>query len=449
MQSLFLCPVQGGRQGGGVGERVGVGAIIGELFVIFAVAKLAGEVFQRLRQPPVIGELLAGVLIGPYALGWIGVPGPRLVALFDDPAAAQEALALVYHVLAELGAIFLLFFVGLETRLSDLLRVGVRAALVAVAGVVLPFLLGAGLMLRLGHPGLEAAFVGTALVATSVGITARVLGDLGYLSTLEARIILGAAVVDDILGMIVLAIVAGIGENGEVAPLPIVSTAALAIAFTGFTALVGTRVVQRFSVRLELLRIRNAPFAVAVVVCLGLAALADIIGLAAIIGAFLAGLAFAETREQYALEHQTLPVYELLVPMFFVITGASVDWRVFLDGPVVGLALVVTALAILGKVVGCGLGAWGLGPRGMAIVGVGMAPRGEVGLIVASVGQSLHAIPDAVFSVVVVMSVLTTLAVPPLLPLLFRGYAASAPSSPFATDDPALAAAQDGRLPEL
>ncbi|HZS02594.1 MAG TPA: cation:proton antiporter, partial [Chloroflexota bacterium] len=216
-----------------------------------------------------------------------------------------------------------------------------------------------------------------------------------------------------------------------------------------FTALVGTRVVQRFSVRLELLRIRNAPFAVAVVVCLGLAALADIIGLAAIIGAFLAGLAFAETREQYALEHQTLPVYELLVPMFFVITGASVDWRVFLDGPVVGLALVVTALAILGKVVGCGLGAWGLGPRGMAIVGVGMAPRGEVGLIVASVGQSLHAIPDAVFSVVVVMSVLTTLAVPPLLPLLFRGYAASAPSSPFATDDPALAAAQDGRLPEL
>jgi Kef-type K+ transport system membrane component KefB len=428
---------------------MGVGAIIAELFVIFAVAKLAGELFQRLRQPPVIGELLAGVLIGPYALGWIGVPGPSLLAQFHDPAAAQEALDLVYHVLAELGAIFLLFFVGLETRLVDLLRVGVRAGIVAVAGVVLPFALGAGLLLALRHPPLEAAFVGAALVATSVGITARVLGDLGYLASLEARIILGAAVVDDILGMIVLAIVAGVGETGAVDLLPIATTACLAIAFTGFVAVWGTRVVQRFSVRLELLRIRNAPFVVAVAVCLGLAALADVIGLAAIIGAFLAGLVFAETREQYELERQTLPVYELLVPMFFVITGASVDWRLLLDGSIAGLALAVTALAILGKVVGCGLGAWGLGARGMAIVGVGMAPRGEVGLIVASVGQGIHAIPDAVFSVVVVMTVLTTIVVPPLLPLLFHGHPESPPSSPFSTDDAALAAAQDGRLPDL
>ena len=425
---------------------MGVGEVIADLFIIFAVAKVAGEVFQRLRQPPVIGELLAGVLIGPYALGWIGLPGPALVDLFHDPATAREALALVYHVLAELGAIFLLFFVGLETRLSDLLRVGVRAGIVAVAGVVLPFVLGAGLMLALGHPGLEAAFVGTALVATSVGITARVLSDLGYLDSLEARIILGAAVVDDILGMIALAIVAGVGGGGRVEPVPIVTTAAMALAFTAFTAYGGTRVVRRFGWRLDALQIRDAPFVVAVAVCLGLAALADVIGLAAIIGAFLAGLVFAETREQYALEHQTLPVYELLVPMFFVITGASVDWRLFLDGSLVGLALVVTALAILGKVVGCGLGAWGLGPRAMAIVGVGMAPRGEVGLIVASIGQSLHAIPHEVFSVVVVMSVLTTVLVSPLLPLLFRGH--GQPPAP-APAEPVAAAVQDGRLPEL
>jgi len=135
---------------------VGVGEIIAQVFVVFAVAKLVGELFQRLRQPPVIGELLAGVLIGPYALGWIGVPGPSLLGAFHEPALAQEALMLVLHVLAELGAIFLLFFVGLETRLSDLLRVGARAAIVAVAGVVLPFLAGAGLMLALGHPSLDS-----------------------------------------------------------------------------------------------------------------------------------------------------------------------------------------------------------------------------------------------------------------------------------------------------
>ncbi len=424
---------------------MGVGEILGDLFIIFAVAKIAGEVAQRLRQPPVIGELLAGVLIGPYALGWIGTPGPGLTSLFHGETAAREGLALTYHVLAELGAIFLLFFVGLETRLADLLRVGARAGVVAVLGVVLPFALGAGLMLALDRPGLEAAFVGTALVATSVGITARVLGDLGYLRTREARIILGAAVIDDILGMIALAIVGGVGTEGAVAPLHIASIAVIAVAFTAFTALVGTRVARRFSVHLEWLQIRNAPFVVAVAVCLGLAALADVIGLAAIIGAFLAGMVFAETREQYALEEQALPIYELLVPMFFVITGSSVNWRLFLDGSLAGLALVVTALAIVGKVVGCGAGAWGLGPRGMAIVGVGMAPRGEVGLIVASIGQSMRAIPDEVFSVVVVMSVLTTLVVPPLLPLLFHGYGepAEAPAEPVA------AALQDGRLPEL
>ena len=203
--------------------------------------------------------------------------------------------------------------------------------------------------------------------------------------------------------------------------------------------------VRRYSVHLEWLRSRNAPFAVAgLVMPRAGRARRTSSGLAAIIGAFLAGMIFAETREQYALEHQTLPVYELLVPMFFVITGASVDWRVFLDGSLLGLALAVTALAIVTKLVGCGLGAAGLGPRAMAIVGVGMAPRGEVGLIVASIGQSLHALPEAVFSVVVVMSVLTTLVVPPLLPLLFRGH--PGPTTRPTDEDLAV---QDGRLPDL
>jgi Kef-type K+ transport system membrane component KefB len=176
---------------------------------------------------------------------------------------------------------------------------------------------------------------------------------------------------------------------------------------------------------------------------LGLAVVASRIGLAAIIGAFLAGMVMAELREQYELEKQTLPLYELLVPMFFVITGTHVDWRLFLDGSLLGLALGVTFLAIVGKLIGCGAGALGMGPRSIAIVGVGMAPRGEVGLIVANVGKSLDAVSDAMFSTVVVMSVLTTLIVPPILPLLFG--TRTTPRS----DEPIDYAVSDGRLPDL
>lgn len=398
-----------------------IAEILADLFIIFAAAKLAGELFDRLGQPAVIGELLAGALIGPHALGLIGQPSPELVALFHDQAAAGEALQVVYHVLSELGVVVLLFFVGLETRLADLARVGARATAVAVAGVGLPFALGFGLMALLGHPSVEALFVGAALVATSVGITARVLADLGRLGTQEARIILGAAVIDDVLGLLVLSVVAAVGREGQVNALSVGAIAIQALVFVVFVALVGTHAVRRFGWRVEMLRVRNAPFVVAMATCLGLAALAAQIGLAAIIGAFLAGMAFAETRDRYELEHRALPVYELLVPFFFVVTGSQVDWRLFLDGSLLGLAAAVTGLAVLSKLVGCGLAAAGLGRRAMAVVGVGMVPRGEVGLIVASVGASLRVIPPPVFSVVVMMSVITTLVVPPVLTLLYRG----------------------------
>jgi Kef-type K+ transport system membrane component KefB len=176
---------------------------------------------------------------------------------------------------------------------------------------------------------------------------------------------------------------------------------------------------------------------------LGLAVVAARIGLAAIIGAFLAGMVMAELREQYELEKQALPLYELLVPMFFVITGTRVDWRVFLDGSILGLALGVTALAIVAKLIGCGAGALGMSARSIAIIGVGMAPRGEVGLIVANVGKSLDAVSDALFSTVVVMSVLTTLIVPPILPLLFGS------RQSVRSEEPPDFAVSDGRLPDL
>jgi Kef-type K+ transport system membrane component KefB len=399
------------------------GILLG-LFVIFLAAKLAAELFERIHQPPVIGELLAGVLIGPHALGLIGTPDAGLVAAFHgDAAAAREAINLVYEVVAELGVIVLLFFVGLETRVADILRVGGRAGLVATLGVVVPFALGYGLMgPLLGRPQEEAIFLGAAMVATSVGITARVLRDLGVIASRESRIILGAAVLDDILGLVILAVVAGLTTTGSVSPTSVAIIAGQAFLFTAFLALVGTGTVRRYGLQLDRLRMTNAPFAVALLAMLGFAALSASIGLAAIIGAFLAGMVFAEAREHFALEQQALPIYQFLVPFFFVLMGSQVDWRLFLDGELTALTLAVTALAFLGKFVGCGLGVLSLGRRSAAIVGVGMAPRGEVGLIVASLGLSLGAISSRLFSVVVVMSVLTTLAVPPLLRTLYAGH---------------------------
>jgi Kef-type K+ transport system membrane component KefB len=401
---------------------VEVSSILLDLFIIFAAAKVAAEVFERLRQPPVIGELLVGILIGPYALGLIGTPGGMLVEVFHSEAVASLALETVYRVLAELGVVFLLFLIGLETRASDIFQVGGRAMTVAVLGVLIPFALGFVLILALGQGQVEAIFVGAAMVATSVGITARVLRDMDVMRSREARIILGAAVIDDILGILVLTMATGLGTGRGLSIWGLLLLTVQVAAFTLFLMFVGTHIVRRYSVHLESLRIQNAPFVVGVLVCLGLAALAGYIGLAAIIGAFMAGMVLAEAREQYRLEHHTLPVYEFLVPFFFVITGSMVDWRVFLDSSIMGLAAAVTGLAILGKLVGCGLGGWGMGTRSALIVGSGMVPRGEVGLIVASIGRSIGAIPEELFTVVIIMSVVTTLVIPPVLKVLYKGY---------------------------
>jgi Kef-type K+ transport system membrane component KefB len=294
----------------------------------------------------------------------------------------------------------------------------------------------------LSHPQVEAIFVGAALVATSVGITARVLRDLGVIASRESRIILGAAVIDDILGLVILAVVAGLATTGSVSPVSTAVIAGQALLFTAFVTLVGAGVIRRYGLGLNRLKMDNAPLAVGLLAMLGLATLSASIGLAAIIGAFLAGMVFAEARQHFALEHQALPIYQFLVPFFFVLTGSQVDWRLFLDGGIMGLALAVTALALIGKVIGCGLGVLGVGRRSMAIVGVGMAPRGEVGLIIANLGLSLGAIPAQIFSVVVIMSVLTTLAVPPVLRVLYAGH----PDTAVSREDEE---SQAGLLPDL
>lgn len=411
---------EGRRFDGGVPE---VAVILLHLFVIFAAAKVGGTLVSRFGQPAVIGELLAGVVIGPFALGLIGNPNEGLINLFHDEVAAREALDIVYEVIAELGVILLLFFVGLETPLRHIIAVGPRAGLVGILGVLAPLGLGYALMTILGWTGLVPLFVGVAIVATSVGITARVLRDLGVIGSLEARIILGAAVIDDILAMIVLAIAAALGTGGSLNVVSVGLIAGQAIAFTAFVALVGSGLMSRFYLHLERLPVLDAPLVVSLALMLGLAALSAQVGLAAIIGAFLAGVVVAEARDHYELEHRTRPIYTFLVPFFFVITGAKVDWRLFLDPQVLGLALLVTAVAVVSKLLACGLGAAGLGVRSIAIIGVGMVPRGEVGLIVASIALKMGVIPNTIFSVIVVMSVLTTLVVPPVLVLLYRDQA--------------------------
>jgi Kef-type K+ transport system membrane component KefB len=371
-----------------------------ELAIIFVAAKFAGALFERLRQPAVIGELLVGVLLGSHALGAIG---------HTD----------THEVLQELGAIILLFAVGLDTPLSELRAVGGRSLAVGVAGIVLPFAAGVILLLATGHESKEALFVGTAMVATSVGVTARVLTDLGRVRAPESRVILGAAVVDDVLGLLVLAVVAGSVSD----ELSIGSIAGLAVLAVGFVALVGglgARAVTRSLPLLDRLG-ETGVFTVALAVCLVLSAAAGALDLAAIIGAFLAGMAFAETRDRYRLEEHLSGVYSLLVPFFFVITGSLVDPGALTSAGTAGLALVVTAVAIAGKLVGCGGAAAGMGRRSALIIGWGMVPRGEVGVLVASIGLARGIVDNELYAVVVAMAVATTLVAPPFLGALFGG----------------------------
>ena len=394
--------------------------ILFDLFIIFALAKVAGELFTRVHQPAIVGEVLVGILIGPHALGLVGEPDAELISLFHgDEEAAREALNIVFDVIAELGVILLLFFVGLETRLGELMDVRGRAAAVGIMGIVIPFAAGFALVSATGHSDIESAFVATAMVATSVGITARVLSEIGVIRSQEARIILGAAVVDDILGLLLLAVVSSWGKD-DVDVVELGLTAVGAITFVVFAALVGTRVIRRYSIHLERLHLHNAGFLVAMMLMLGLSALAGIVGLAAIIGAFLAGMMLAEADERFELERQARPVYEFLVPFFFVIIGTKVDPDAFTDPDILALALAVTALAIAGKLIGGGLGAR-LPFRSAAIIGVGMVPRGEVGLVTAGIGSGIGAVSGDMFSVVVFMSIATTIVAPPVLVRLFSG----------------------------
>lgn len=376
-------------------ERVLLG-----LFVVVVGASLVGALFERFRLPVIVGEIVLGVAIAALA--------PHLLA-------GKE----VFPVIAELGVIVLLFAVGLETKVEDLLRVGGTATAVAASGVVVPFALGYLLMIYLGYSLQVAAFMGAAMVATSVGITARVLSELGVVKRKESRIILGAAVVDDVLGLILLAVVTG-ASNGSVSFTSIAVLVFEVLLFIGFFLYFGSRLTRRHGHLLERIRIGEAPYIFALGVTLLLSALAESIGLAAIVGAFMAGVIFAEVEDHYQVRKRISVIYDFLVPFFFVMVGTNIDVAAFAKPQVTWLALAVIALAVIGKVVGCGLAASGLGARRALRVAVGMVPRGEVGIIVALIGSRLGVISTDLFAVVVAMSVFTTLIAPFMLQLAFR-----------------------------
>ena len=370
------------------------------LFLIIAAAKVLAEIFERLRQPAVVGEILAGVIIGPSVLGWV------------QPS---ELISIV----AEIGVIFLLFTVGLETKPQDIFRVGKKAVLVGTIGVIVPFIAGYAIAMAWDGSFVEAMFIGAALVATSVGITARVLGSMGLLDKETSRIILGAAVIDDILGLIILSVVSGIG-NGGLTAAGILKTAGLAIAFTLIVGLLGSKIMTWLGPKVRGLRVSKPFFNIGLVLCFGLSLMSLYFGVAAIIGAFLAGMALAEATEDEPATHKlTAGVTEFLVPFFLVNIGMQLNLSVFKDSSVVVLAVVITIAAVITKFVGGGLGAWGMTRREMAQIGVGMIPRGEVGIVVAQIGLGMAAITERFFASVLFMAVATTIIAPPLIKLFY------------------------------
>ena len=377
----------------------GVADVLTDLFIVLLAAKLGDELFRRLRQPTLVGEIFAGVLVGPAVLGLVE-PGE------------------VLQVFAELGVVFLLFWVGLETRLSDLREVGATALWVGVLGVVIPFAGGIALGAALGESTGTSLFIGAALVATSVGITSAVLIELDVLERRTSRTILGAAIVDDILALLLVAVAAGVAAEGGVDVGSIALTAAVAVAFVIFIALGGTKLLAARPALLHAPRFSESPLLPAVIICLGLAAFAAQIGLAAIIGAFLAGMIVAETRDQSPIEEEVAPLYAFFPPFFFAFIGLEVSLAVLGDVDALALLAGITILAVVTKFAGAYLGARGMGRRDAAFVGVGMVPRGEVGIIVASLGQQIGVFSGITYAIIIAMSLLTSMIAAPALKVL-------------------------------
>ena len=375
-------------------------SVLFQLFVLLLATKLGDEVFKRLGQPALVGEILGGVLVGPAVLGWYQIT-------------AETSL------FAQIGAVLLLFEVGIHTRIGEVARVGGTALGVATLGVALTFaggyLLGGALDLSMTG----RIFLAASLTATSVGITTGALRSFGALATQSGRVILGAAVIDDVLAMLIVAVAVG-ASDGEVSAGRILLLLGLAAAFIGIVVVGGTGLLRTRRSLLTDPRFAETPFLPGMILMLGLAALAAQIGLAAIIGAFLAGMVVGESSERHALETETAPVAAFFTPFFFGFVGAQIDPAAFGSLPTLGLLAGVTVLAIATKFAGSFLGALRSGRNRAVLIAWGMVPRGEVEIIVAGLALTAGAIEPDLYAVIVGMVVITAILVPPLMGPLVR-----------------------------
>lgn len=410
--------------------------ILVTLVVLYALARAGTVLVSRFGLPGLIGEIIMGVVIANLVIGDfslmefldLGMPAPGVEG--DHGSGVYS----IVYAMAELGVIFLLFTVGLETKVNDLMKSGKAAFFCALMGVIVPFVLGFALIMGTEGNMNHALFLAAAMVATSVGITARIIKDLKLMDTREARIIIAAAVIDDVLGMIVLAIVKGMAESGELSILNVASITLQAVVFVLVVIAICKWVIPRiydyFEDRKKAKEAAGkVPFStnklvLAIIVCLAMAALAEFIGLAAIIGAFLAGMMFADHAWEWDLESKIDSISTFLLSFFFLNVGLQVDIGTLGDTSVLVLVVVVIILAVISKLVGCSLGAKmgdrSLDSSSLKIIGFGMAPRGEVGIIVAAIGLASGAMSQDLYAVVVLMSVITTIIAPPIISKLFR-----------------------------
>ncbi len=380
--------------GAGGEESAAFGDALFSLFILFLAAKIGEEIFRRINQPGVIGELLGGFIVGPFALGLASV-------------------TVTAEVFAELGVVILLFTVGLEVRLDDLIKVGPMAIAVGTIGFILPIIAGMAIGLAIGEEALAAALTGLALAATSIGITSRVLAEMGMLDRAFARVILGAAIVDDILALLAIGVLSGLAEGDLGADTVLTLVAGLAFVGVGLAlAPLGRRIPRKVFV---FPKFADTPVVPVFIIMFAGALLAQFVGLAAIIGAFVVGLFIAETPVREEVEHGFRSLLGIFAPFFFAVTGANIDMSALLQLDLLVIVLILAVMGVVTKLIGGIIGSWKLGKWNSIVVGLGMSPRGEVGIVVAALGLSLSLISQEIYAVLLAAVILTTLVAPVML----------------------------------